>query len=109
VIGGDSFFTSRIEQLAALTVHYAVPAIHAYREFRLFPRREMTALVDLPIADIAYLFDHLIGGVQQAVRYVEAERLGGLEVDDKLVLGRRLHRQVGGFLALENPAGVDAG
>jgi putative ABC transport system substrate-binding protein len=33
VIGGDSFFTSRIEQLAALTVHYAVPAIHAYREF----------------------------------------------------------------------------
>jgi len=33
VIGGDSFFSSQIEQLAALTVHYAVPAIHAYREF----------------------------------------------------------------------------
>ena len=33
---------------------------------------------------------------------VEAERLGGLEIDDQLVLGRRLHRQVGGLLALED-------
>ena len=33
---------------------------------------------------------------------VEAERLGGLEVDHQLVLGRRLHRQVGWLLALED-------
>jgi putative ABC transport system substrate-binding protein len=33
VIGGDPFFTSRIEQLAALTVRHAVPAIFQYREF----------------------------------------------------------------------------
>jgi ABC-type uncharacterized transport system substrate-binding protein len=33
VIAGAPFFTSRIKQLAALTVHYAVPAIHADREF----------------------------------------------------------------------------
>jgi putative ABC transport system substrate-binding protein len=33
VIGPDSFFTSRIEQLAALAVHHAVPAIYAWREF----------------------------------------------------------------------------
>ena len=34
VIGGGSMILIRIEQLAALTVHYAVPAItHAYREF----------------------------------------------------------------------------
>lgn len=33
VIAGAPFFTSRIKQLAALTVHYAVPAIHANREF----------------------------------------------------------------------------
>ena len=31
---------------------------------------------------------------------VEAERLGGLEVDHQLVLGWRLHRQVGRLLAL---------
>ena len=35
-------------------------------------------------------------------RHVEAERLGGLEVDDQLELGRRLHRQVGRLLALED-------
>ena len=39
----------------------------------------------------------------------EAERLGGLEVDDQLDFRGLLDRQVGGLLALENPAGVDAG
>src|SRR5450432_2470785 len=33
VIGSDPFFTSRSEQLAALTVRNAVPAIYAWREF----------------------------------------------------------------------------
>jgi putative ABC transport system substrate-binding protein len=33
VIGNDPFFTSRSEQLAALAVHHAVPAVYAWREF----------------------------------------------------------------------------
>jgi putative ABC transport system substrate-binding protein len=33
VIGGDPLFTSRIEQLVALTSRHAVPAIYAFREF----------------------------------------------------------------------------
>jgi putative ABC transport system substrate-binding protein len=33
VIGSDLFFTSRSEQLAALTVRHAVPAIYQFREF----------------------------------------------------------------------------
>ena len=33
VISGGSFFSSYTEQLAALTVRYAVPAIFQYREF----------------------------------------------------------------------------
>jgi ABC-type uncharacterized transport system substrate-binding protein len=33
VIGADLFFTSRIEQLAAQTVHETLPAIYPYREF----------------------------------------------------------------------------
>jgi ABC-type uncharacterized transport system substrate-binding protein len=33
VIGADPFFTSRSEQLAALTVRYSVPAVYEYREF----------------------------------------------------------------------------
>ena len=42
-------------------------------------------------------------------RHVEAERLGGLEIDDQLDLRQLLDRQVGWLVALENPAGVDAG
>jgi ABC-type uncharacterized transport system substrate-binding protein len=33
VIGPDPFFISRLDQLGALTVHHAVPAIFAYRTF----------------------------------------------------------------------------
>ena len=33
VIGANAFFTSRIERLAALTVHHKVPAIYQLREF----------------------------------------------------------------------------
>jgi putative tryptophan/tyrosine transport system substrate-binding protein len=33
VIGANALFTSRTEQLAALTVHHAVPAIYQWREF----------------------------------------------------------------------------
>src|SRR6266478_8134839 len=53
--------------------------------------------------------DHLIGAAEERNRYREAKRLGGLHVDDQLDLGGLLDRQVGGLLALENPASVDAG
>ena len=35
------------------------------------------------------LFDHLVGAREQRAGTVEAERLGGLEIDDQLELGRR--------------------
>ena len=33
VIGTDAFFSSRLEQLAALSIRYAVPAVYHFREF----------------------------------------------------------------------------
>ena len=42
-------------------------------------------------------------------RDVEAERLGGLEVDDEIELGGPYDGEVGGLLALENVSRIDAG
>ena len=60
----------------------------------------------VPIADMAPLFDHLVGTGQQRGWHGEAECLGGLEIDHELVLGRRLHRQVCWLLAFQNAVDV---
>src|SRR5262249_33049590 len=52
------------------------------------------------------LFNHLVGGREQPVGNLEAERLCGLEIDRQLVLDRVLHRKVGRLLALEDAIDV---
>ena len=48
------------------------------------------------------LLDRLIRTREQGRRDGETERLRGFEVDNELVLGRRLHRKIGWLLSLEN-------
>src|SRR5262249_16551813 len=55
------------------------------------------------------LFNDLVRLSGEVGRHFDAERLGGLEVDDELKFGGLNYRQVPWFLALENPPGIDAG
>src|SRR5215510_12615715 len=57
----------------------------------------------------AWSFDHLVGSGEHRGRQVEAERLRSLEIDDQLVLGGLLNRQVGGLGALEDLVDVGGG
>ena len=55
------------------------------------------------------LFDYLVGAGEQRRRDFKTERLRGFKVDHKLVLGRRLHRQVCWLLALEDAIDISGG
>ena len=58
---------------------------------------------------ILVLLDHLIGTRKERLRDREAERPGGLEIDDEIVLARLLHWQVARLLASEDAIDVSRG
>jgi hypothetical protein len=54
-------------------------------------------------------FDYLIGAAEHRWWDGEAERFGSLEIDDQLVLCRRLHREIRGLLAFKDAIDVSSG
>src|SRR5438876_5049400 len=51
---------------------------------------------------LAHLFNHLVGALLKTHRDVEAERLGGLEIDRQFVLDRNLDGKLARLRALQN-------
>jgi hypothetical protein len=61
-----------------------------------------------PAAEDGVSFDDLVGACKNRLRDCQAERVGGVQIDDQLEFGRLLDRQIGGFGAVEDLSGVDA-
>src|SRR5262245_50557 len=53
--------------------------------------------------------DHLVGALLEKPRHVEAKRLGGLEIDDKVELGRLFDWKVSRLRPLENAVDIEGG
>src|SRR5262245_43818605 len=60
-------------------------------------------------ADSPALLNHLVSTIEQRRRHGKPQCFGGLEVDRKLVFGRRLHRQIARFLTFKNAINVTSG
>src|SRR5262249_57956775 len=58
------------------------------------------------IKNPAASFDHLVRASQYRLRNGEAQCFSSLEIDYKLVLRGRLHRQVGRLIALEDAVDI---
>jgi hypothetical protein len=71
------------------------------------------AIVCLIVLSISILIAHAVDALRteraRRRRQIEAERLGGLQVDHQVVLHWRLHRQIGQLLALEDPINIIKG
>jgi hypothetical protein len=88
----------------ALSILSALPPLAT--EERTFGIGRSVPVPDSCIAAKSVLVDHLIGCHKHRLWDREAECLRNLQIDDNLVLCRRLHRQVGWLLALENAIDV---
>src|SRR5262245_26319999 len=82
---------------AATDMFYLPPPRHISTLPKSGPTAMSAAMSGSPESgDQASLFDHLVGAGKHGSGHVEAEHLGGGQVDDEIELGRLFDRKVGG-------------
>src|SRR5262245_43666167 len=97
--------------MSALTPIATAKADFRKRSCLLYPRKQhQMRQVECPLraksGHSACLLDHFVGTRKHRQRHGEAQRLGSLEIDDQLVLGRSLYRQISWLLTLEDTIDV---
>jgi hypothetical protein len=63
----------------------------------------------VPRAEVGDLFDHLVCQQLERVRHGEAERAGGLEINDQFVFERELNGQIARICASQNLINIGRG
>ena len=63
------------------------------RGFRIAPESERTSweVRLVPLTEVGFSFDQFVGELLEKQRHLKAQRLGGLEIDDKTKPRRSLH------------------
>src|SRR5215831_16564760 len=79
-----SFYTARVRTRHQLLTE----------QCPLYPSKQ-TSRVRRRMSALCASLDHLVGAGEQRRRHLEAERLGGGQVNDEIELGRLLDRDVG--------------
>jgi hypothetical protein len=103
-----SFIVFTAYSLPVSPAHSALPSIPGMtvigrKHLRLVPLRDSCSAAN------TILLDHLVSAGEERRWHFKSESLGGCEIDHQFKLCRQHDRQVGGLLALEDPASVVAG
>src|SRR5688572_521328 len=85
-----------------------VPGIHVFL-FNFLTKAWMAGTSPAMTRTDTVSLDHRVGALLKEHRHVEAERLGGLEVDRQLELDRGLDWQLARFRALEDAIDISRG
>jgi hypothetical protein len=73
--------------------------VHTHYPGELGMREWIRLVLSWPLI---FFFDHLVGPGEQRLRHIEAERLGGLEVDGRFKFRRLLNGKIGRFGSLQD-------
>src|SRR5262245_59641230 len=112
IVRNDIIEMEPIEQLALITLqpphHRKTAPRHVCGDrISVRGRRQQTLQQNLPIPALSIrgnesLLDHLVSAREKRWWNGDAESLCSLEIDDQVVLGRRLHRKIARLLALQD-------